>query len=61
MLGEVDLAHPTGADHPLDDVTSEDVTVVERHPESLQTSTARSRTPPLAVIVEMGKASNARS
>jgi hypothetical protein len=31
MLGEVDLTHSTGADHPLNDVTSEDVTVVERH------------------------------
>ena len=31
MLGEVDLAHPTGAEQPLDHVAGEDLTAVQRH------------------------------
>src|ERR1700754_1195076 len=47
VLGEVDLTHTTGSEQPLNDVASENLTVVERHPRSLQPGRARPRIPPL--------------
>jgi hypothetical protein len=41
MLDEVNLTHTTSAEQALNNVASEDFTVVERHVESLQTGTAR--------------------
>ena len=46
MLGEVNLAHTTGAEQALNNVASEDLTVFERHPRSLQTGMARRRIRP---------------